>query len=224
MLSADIAISVDGYLCLDRLMWIKCTLSLVLANLLSGSAVAYGLEDSFVQSTADTVRTDSASVQTGQTSDLSVTAAAEDVKDSSNEKESKAALERNAWGKQVDETLRTRFAFWADAAFKYGPPLDATLHYSVTGGGRIVNVRFGKLSSNSLFNVLAMQTLRSIDGDAGNLKPPQCRDCDVIEKYVTFSKAERHSTRIGPCDRAELIWIHDLREAGRQSQSGIRAR
>lgn len=90
------------------------------------------------------------------------------------------------WHKRVAETVFTRWNSVANKLFAHSGPLRAGFTYVVTRDGRIKDLRIVK-SPNPMFNSIAIQAIKSMDGDRELLKFPDGSRRMMVAKQASFS-------------------------------------
>lgn len=90
------------------------------------------------------------------------------------------------WHKRVAETVFTRWNSVANRLFAHAGPLKAGFTYVVTRDGRVKDLRIVK-SPNPMFNSIAIQAIKSMDGDQELLKFPDGSRRMMVAKQASFS-------------------------------------
>lgn len=94
----------------------------------------------------------------------------------------------DAWHRRVAESIYQRFNFLAKLGFRRSPPLICRVGYVVTRDGQIQNVQIVEKSTNTLFNLVVYQTVKSLNGDLGILQFPPGSKRMVVQKWGTFTQ------------------------------------
>jgi hypothetical protein len=94
----------------------------------------------------------------------------------------------DAWHRRVAEAIYQRFNFLAKLGFKHSPPLLCQVSYTVTRDGQINNVQVQQNSNNMLFNIIVVQTVKSLNGDVSLLTFPQGSRRMFVPKVGTFTQ------------------------------------
>jgi hypothetical protein len=92
------------------------------------------------------------------------------------------------WHKRLAATIFDRFNHFAKAMFDKGPPMLAEVGYVVTRDGRVKDVMLRKPSQNGAFNQLAVQCVKSLDGNITVLQFPQGSRRMFVPKVGEFMK------------------------------------
>jgi hypothetical protein len=106
----------------------------------------------------------------------------------------------DAWNKRVDKDIYRRFKFLAKLAFRRSPPLSCQVNYVVTMDGKVKDVQLKKSSPNMLFNIIAVQTVKSVNGDVGLLAFPDGSKRLIVTRESAFNQNfDRERCLIAPC-------------------------
>lgn len=92
------------------------------------------------------------------------------------------------WHHRVAEAIYQRFNFLAKLGFKHSPALLCQVSYVVTRDGQINNVQVQQNSPNILFNMIVVQTIKSLNGDVNLLTFPQGSRRMFVPKLGTFTQ------------------------------------
>jgi hypothetical protein len=94
----------------------------------------------------------------------------------------------DVWHHRVAEAIYQRFNFLAKLGFKHSPPLLCKVSYVVTRDGQVGNVQVQENSPNMLFNIIVVQTVKSLNGDVALLSFPQGSRRQFVPKVGTFTQ------------------------------------
>ncbi|HEY9791228.1 MAG TPA: hypothetical protein V6D22_12575 [Candidatus Obscuribacterales bacterium] len=78
----------------------------------------------------------------------------------------------NIWRAQLNELIDNRFETLAKARFKSSPALKAEVLFSVTKDGRISGAELSNKSNNLFFDMLTLDSIKSLAGDNRLSFPP----------------------------------------------------
>jgi hypothetical protein len=92
----------------------------------------------------------------------------------------------DAWHRRLGGAIWDRFNFFAKAAFRNSPqPLQTKLKYTITSEAKI-EIQSVENSGNTLFDILAVQSVKSLDGNVELLRFPEGSTKRSVNKTAIF--------------------------------------